>query len=165
MPGVGYRRCYVQLTALLPHIIRDTCHCRLHCGHNPFGFLDPIHTALAEAFVLRNRAHLSHLRLDLSGNARAVATHAPFQINAVVGWADVPEALGDVLVLRADALQLLARRLGLASDLLHARPCRWSVHGARRLRLVPCLLRGDLHLLESLRRLRRCVARSALLGG
>src|SRR5438874_7922752 len=45
---------------------------------------DPIQAALAEAFVLSNSANLIHLRLDISGNERAVATHAPFQINEVV---------------------------------------------------------------------------------
>src|SRR5439155_14890813 len=66
--GEGGRRRYIELSDLLPHITRHKRDGRLHFRHDTLGFLDTLHAALAEPFMLGNGAKLLDVPLDSSGN-------------------------------------------------------------------------------------------------
>ena len=61
--GDGLRQ--VPPIALLSHIPGDQRKSRLHFGHHPLGFSDPIKTALAALFVLGNGANRVNVRADI----------------------------------------------------------------------------------------------------
>jgi len=86
--GVRRRRRQVQLTPLLPHIPRAKLDGRLHFGHHALGCLDTIQARLTEMFLLGNSANRVDVRPDIIGNQLTIATHAPLQIDKVVGMAD-----------------------------------------------------------------------------
>jgi hypothetical protein len=63
---------------LLPPIPRDAGDHRVHFGHHTLSFRDPIQTRLAELFLLGNGADRGDVRLNITGDELAVATHAAF---------------------------------------------------------------------------------------
>ena len=63
--GEGGRLRQVQLMDLLPDIPGDKLDGGLHFRHDALSFLDALHAALAESFVLGNRAHLLDVPLDI----------------------------------------------------------------------------------------------------
>ena len=73
--GVGHRRRQVQLTDLLPHIIRHKLNGCLHLGHDALRFLDPLQACLAEPFLLGNSTNRVDVCLDITGNELAVAPY------------------------------------------------------------------------------------------
>src|SRR5215471_3887920 len=89
--GKGDRGRYIELLDLLSHITRDELDGRLHFGHHPLGFLDTLHTALTESFVLGNGANLLDVLLDIRGNQLAVSTHPALQIDKMVVVPDAPD--------------------------------------------------------------------------
>ena len=126
MQGVGHRRRQVELTDLLAHIPRHKRDRGLHFRHHPFGFVDALQAGLTEPFVLRHAANGVNLPLDICRNEPTVSPHAAFHIDKVVGLAEVTDALGDLLSLGTDALELLARRLRVLCELLQACGCLWG---------------------------------------
>jgi hypothetical protein len=86
-----------------------------------FGFLDPVQACLTESFLLGNNANRVNLCLDIARNELAVATHAAFQVDKVVGMADSADAPSDRLALLGEALVLSACSLRFLCDLLQ--PC------------------------------------------
>ena len=124
--SVGHRRRQVQLMDLLSHLPRDEGNGRLHFRHHPLGLSHPLHACLTEPFVLGNGANRVNLCADICRNALAVSAHASLSIDTVVGLAEVTDALGDLLSLGTDALELLARRLRVLCELLQACGCLWG---------------------------------------
>jgi hypothetical protein len=147
MHSVGHRRGHVEFRDLLPHLPRDKLDGGLYFGHHPLGFLNPVQTALAEPFVLRNGANPIDLRLDINGNEFAVATHATLYIDKVVGLADGTDALGNLLSLGTDGLELLARDLRVLGELLLACDGLWRVTCPLFFRHVASALPLPLHVL------------------
>src|SRR5882762_7797849 len=111
MHGVGPQRCQGTLTDLLAHIPRNKLDRGRHLRNHPLSFVDPIHAALAETFMLSHAANRVHLGVDICRNALAVAPHAALAIDKVLGLADGPDALRDLLSRSAEALVLEARRV------------------------------------------------------
>src|SRR5439155_14893354 len=116
--------------------------------HNSLGFVDPVQACVTEAFVLSHGANGIYLRLDICRNKLAIAPHAARHIDKVVGVADATDALGDLLSLCADALELLARRLRFLCELFQAGGGLWGATrppffrcGARTLQLPLSLLK------------------------
>ena len=136
MHGVGHRRRQVSLTHLLAHVSRDELDGGLHFRHHAFGFFDAIEARLAEPFLLSNGANRVDVLLDSPRNERAVATHAAFSIDKVVGMAESADAPGDLLALPTDALGLSARSLRLLCDLFQTCGGLW---GPTRATLCRCL--------------------------
>ena len=147
--GVGHRRGHVELPDLLPHIPRNKLDRGLHFRNHSLGFVNPIQAGLRETFVLRNAANGANLCADICRNEPTIAAHAALHIDKVVDLADRTDALGDLLSLSADALELLARCLRFLGQLLQACSCLWGApwaalvrRGARSLQLPllnPCL--------------------------
>ena len=115
--------------------------------------------------MLGNGAHRVNLRLDIGRNELPIAAHASLQIDQVVRMADSVEALGALLALGAEALELLARGLRFAFGLLSARRLRWVVSRPLRLRLIARTLQRALGLIEPLLRGGGRLDRRPLLGG
>lgn len=115
--------------------------------------------------MLGNGAYRVNLRLDIRRTALPIAAHASRHIDKVVRMAESVEALGDLLALGADALELLARRLRFACGLLSARRCRWGVRWPLRLRLIARTLQRALGLIEPLLSCSGRCDRRPLLGG
>src|SRR5215470_1546709 len=151
--GVGHRRGQGELPDLLPHIPRHKLDRGLHFRHHALSFVDPIQAALREPFVLRNTAHAANLFADICRNEPTVASHAAFQIDNVIDLADHTDALGDLLSLRADALELLTRRLRCLYELLQACGCSWRTTWTALMKNVAHPLQVLLHVLNPLLRL------------
>src|SRR5262249_13559217 len=108
--GEGDGRSYIELRDLAPHITGDKLDGGSHFGHDPLGFLDTRHTALAESFVLGHGANLLDVPLDIRGDEVAVAAHPTLQIDKMVVVTDAPDTrldlctlLGQVLMCTADS--------------------------------------------------------------
>jgi hypothetical protein len=162
--GVGHWRGQSELPDLLPHIPRHKLDRGLHFRHHALGFVDPIQAGLREPFVLRNTAHDANLFADIGCNEPTVAAHAALQIDNVVDLADHTDALGDLLSLRADALELLARRLRCLYELLQAGGGSWGATWTTLVRGVARSLQLLLHVLNPLLRLAGRLRSSPLLG-
>ena len=63
-------------------------------GNDALGFLDPIQAGLAEVFLLGNSPDRIDVRVDITGNELAMATHALLQIDKPRSVADGTCALG-----------------------------------------------------------------------
>lgn len=149
---------------LIAHIPGDTVDGGLHFRHHPLGFVDPIEAALRESFVLGHAAHGVNVALDISHNELAVSTHPALYIDQVVGLANAPDALGHLLALPADALELVAGSLRLVWSLLQASGALWGAIGRLWIGLVTRRRQVLLSLLQShLRRAGR-LARGPLFG-
>src|SRR5713101_5176376 len=72
--GAGGRLRHVPLMDLLPDIPGDKLDGGVPVRHDALSFLDALHAALAEPFVLGNRTSLLAVPLDSSGHALTVAT-------------------------------------------------------------------------------------------
>jgi len=79
--GVGLRLRQVRLLHMLPYIPGDELDSRLHFGHDPRGFLDPLQTCLTETFLLGNGTNAIDLGMDVPGNQLAIAPHAALQVD------------------------------------------------------------------------------------
>src|SRR6266849_4930017 len=120
MQSVGHRRGQVELTDLLLHITRNKLDGGLHFRNHPLSFFDPLQAGLTETLMLGNTANGVHLCLDICRNEPTVSPHASLHINKVIDLADRTDALGDLLSLGTDALELLARDLRVLGELLLA---------------------------------------------
>src|SRR5215510_11140918 len=120
MHGEGLRRCHLQLFDLLAHIARDELDGRLHFWHHTLRFRDPLQARRAELFLLGHGADRGDVLLDITGDELAVATHAALQVHKVVGVANGPNALADLLPQLCQALVLLASGFHLLHGLLRA---------------------------------------------
>src|SRR6476659_3921980 len=127
MHGEGCRRCQVPLIDLLPYITRDELDGRLHFWQDAIGFLNALHAALAEPFVLGDHTNLLDVRVDISVNELAVATYPAVEIDKMVAVADATDALGDVLTLLSEALMLTTGRFECLLGLLQAHGFFWGV--------------------------------------
>jgi hypothetical protein len=148
VPGEGGRWCQGQWIDLLPHIPRDERDGRLHFGHDALGFLHALQAALAEPFVLGKHTTLLHGRLQISGQAWAVATYAALEIATRVVGADATAALGAVRALLRTALLLTPGRCALLLGLLQAHGRLWRVARPALCWLVTRRVQGHLHLIE-----------------
>src|SRR5262245_23564385 len=165
MHGERLRRCQLQLFDLLTHIPRDELNGRLHFGHHALGFLNPIEARLAESFLLRNGANGIDVLLNIPRNELAVAPHAALQVDKVVGVAEGPNALGDLLALLAEALVFLASCFHVLRYLLQARGRLWGAAWATLVRLAGGGMDTLLHPVERLFRLHNDLGGSPLFGG
>ena len=115
--------------------------------------------------MLRHAANRANLIMEIGGNELSMSTHASLETDQVVGLADATDALGHLLALGAEALDLWARRLGVVLSLLRGdgvlRGTSWPLRFRLFVRLwsVPC------HLFESRLSLSGRLARGPLLGG
>src|SRR5712691_6896866 len=134
--GVGHRRCQVELPDLFLHIPRNKLDGGLHFRHHPLGFVDALQAGLTEAFVLRHAANGVNLLADICRNEPTVSPHATLYIDKVVGLADRTDALGDLLSLGTEALELQARRLRVLFELLQACGSLWGATWAALFRRV-----------------------------
>src|SRR5215831_864539 len=126
MHGVGHRLRQVQLTHLPLHIPRDELDSRLHFGDYTLSFRDPLQARLAKLFLLGHGADRGDVLLDLTSDELAVAPHAALQVHKVVGVANGPNALADLLPHVRQALVLLASRFHLLHGVLQARYHFWG---------------------------------------
>src|SRR4029450_6543544 len=165
MHSVGHRRRQPQLTDLLPHIPRNKLDGGLHFRNYPLGLRNPLQARLTETFVLRHAANGVNLCADICRNEPTVSTHAALHIDKVIDVADRPDALRDLLSLRAEALELLARRLCFLGDLLQAWGGLWGTPRPPLSRRVTRLLKLPLHVLKPLVRLAGRLRSRPLLGG
>src|SRR5215831_10613799 len=106
--GVGLRLRQAQLLHVLPYIPGDKLDSRLHFGHDPRGFRDPLQTRLTETFLLGNGTNAIDLGMDIPGNQLAIAPHAALQVDKVIRLADSTDTVDDLLTLGAEALVLVA---------------------------------------------------------
>src|SRR5918911_4580545 len=134
--GVGHRWGQGELPDLLPHIPRHKLDRGLHFRHHALGFVDPIQAGLRETFVLRTTTNAANLCADIGRNEPTISAHAALQIDHVVDLAARTDALGDLLALRADALELLARLLRFLCELLQPCGCSWGATWAALVRRV-----------------------------
>jgi hypothetical protein len=125
----------------------------LHFGHHPLGFIDSIEAGLAEPFLLGNGANRGDLLADIRGDELAVSTHTALQINKVVGVANGPDALGDLLSLLEEALVLVASRCNSLRHLLQTFTSLWGAPGAALVWLVESVVEALLNSVEHLFRL------------
>jgi len=145
--GRGGRQ--VQLTHLLGHITRDELDGRLHFGNDALRFVNAIQATLSETFVLRHAANRVNLIMKIGGNELRISTHAALEIDKVVGLAEATDALGHLLALGAEALDLLARRLGVVLSLLRRGGVLRGPNWPLRFPLVVRLGSLSCHLFES----------------
>jgi hypothetical protein len=164
-PGGGPQRCHVKLTDLRSHIARNTCDRGLPFRNPSLGFGDPIHAGLTETCVLRHAAARVHLCVDICHNALTVATHAALSIDHVGALADGPDALRDLLALRAEALGLEGRRLSCLCERLQACGSLWRATWAALVRWAADALPVPVSWLKPLWRLGARLGSRPLLGG
>ena len=82
--GVGRRWRQIQSPHLLPNIPRDERDGRLHCGYHPLGFLDTLHTRLAEVCLLGNSTDRVDVLLEVTSTELAMTTHTTLQVDKMV---------------------------------------------------------------------------------
>ena len=104
----------------MAHISRDELNGRLHFRNHTLSFRDPIQARLAEVFLLGNGADRVDVRLDITGDKLAVATHAALQIHKVVGTADATDARLDLFTVLSEALVLTTGRFERLLGVLQA---------------------------------------------
>jgi hypothetical protein len=153
------------LIDLLPNITGDKLDSRLHFGHNPLGFVDPIETTLAELFVLGNGANRLNVRADICGDELAVATHTALQVHKVIGLADGLKALFDLLALLGKSLVLTAGRFEGLLGLCKAHRRFWGAAWPALCGLLVCAFKTHVHLIKSLLCLAERLVGSPLFGG
>ena len=112
------------------------------------GFLNALHAALAEPFVLGDHTNLLDVRVDISGNELAVATHTALEIDTMVIVPDATDALANVLALLSEALMLTTGGFECLRGVLQAHrgfggPARPALFG-----LVTRVWLVGVHLLE-----------------
>src|SRR5438874_5178827 len=115
--------------------------------------------------VLSHAANRVHLCVDICRNELAVSPHAALYIDKVVGLADGPDALRDLLSLRAEALVLEARRVRFLCERLQACGGWGGATWAALVRGVAHALRLPLSLLKPLVRLGGHLCSRPLRGG
>ena len=115
--------------------------------------------------MLSTTANGVNLCLDICRNEPAVSAHAALQIDKVIGLADATDALGDLLALGADAMELLARRLRFLGELLQAWGGLWGATRPPLCRRVARALKLTLYVLKPLLRLGGRLRSRPLLGG
>src|SRR5207253_1337034 len=138
--GEGGRRRYIELSDLLSHITRHKLDGRLHFRHDTLGFLDTLHAALAEPFMLGNGAKLLDVPLDSSGNELAVAAHPALEIDTMVVVADATQARLDLCTLLSETLVLTAGRFERVLGVLQAHGLFWAMARTTLFGLVTCAL-------------------------
>jgi hypothetical protein len=112
--GKGARRRHLALRDLLRDLTRDALDGRLHVGHDPLGFVDALHAALAASFVRGHGAHRLAVPLDIGGDALAMAASPALEIAPVLGVTNTPDT-------RLDLGTVLTETRGLATG----RVARW----------------------------------------
>src|SRR5262249_12162849 len=153
------------LPHLLPHIPRDEFDGRLHFGHDPLSFGDPLQARRAELFLLGNGADRGEVLLDITGDELAVATHAALQVHKVVGVANGTNALGDLLTLPGETLVLVARGFHALRYLFQPWNRLWRAAWTTLGRLAIGVVAALVHPLERLFSLRHGLGRSSLFDG
>ena len=133
----GDRRRHIELSDLAPHITGDKLDGGSHFGHDTLGFLDTRHTALAQSFVLGNRAHLLDVRLDSRGDELAIAAHPALKIDQVVVVTNASKARLDLFTLGCEPMVLTTGRVERLLGLLQARGVLWGTAWTALFGLVP----------------------------
>ncbi len=148
--GAGCRRCQGQWIALWPPITRDERAGRRHVGHDARGFLHALQAAVAEPFVLGQRTHRLHVRVDSSGHEVAVSPSPAREIDTMVVVADATDARGALRAWRSAALMRTTGRFERLLGWLTAHGRLWRAARTALFWLVTRRLPVRWHLLERL---------------
>src|SRR5215470_952811 len=146
----GDRRRYIELSDLVPHITGDKLNGGSHFWHDTLGFLDTLHTALAEPFVLGNGANVRDVPLNIGGDEWAVSAHPALEIDKMIIVADATDVRLDLLTLLSETLMRTTRRFECLLGLLQAHGLFWGTARPGRFGLVTGALQTGLYVFELL---------------
>ena len=124
--GEGDVRRQVELPDLFVHIPRHERDGGLHVWHHALGFLDALHAALAETFLLGHGANLIDVAVYIGDDALAVSAHPAFEIDKVVVLANAPDTCLDQLTLLGETLVLALGCIERLRGLLQTAGCCWG---------------------------------------